>query len=55
MLDVITKDDNLRFVFDARAAEGPDAPQAEAIANVLKLAMHIPDEERPEAPRALGA
>lgn len=46
VLDVITKDENIRISFDAWAQEGERLKDARRLGTLLASAMNIPDEER---------
>lgn len=45
VLDVITKDENIRISFDAWAQEGERLKDARRLGTLLASAMNIPDEE----------
>ena len=50
VLDVITKDENIRITFDEWAAEGEALENARRIGDILATAMNLPEEERGHDP-----
>lgn len=50
VLDIITKDENIRIAFGGKAAEGEALENAWRIGDILATAMNLPEEERGHDP-----
>lgn len=52
-LDVITKDENFRFTFDSWAQTSDGRAKVDRLANILRAAMRLPEEEKRTDPLIL--
>lgn len=50
VLDIITKDENIRIAFGGKVAEGEALENARRIGDILATAMNLPEEERGHDP-----
>ncbi|MGG7464769.1 hypothetical protein [Plantibacter sp. YIM 135347] len=54
VLDIITKDENVKLTFDGWAHKGPGLEAARRLANLLAAAMRVPESERRTDPLLAG-